>query len=60
MTKAVMMVTMTVIADDARWETSLIALIFPISKKKLVEFFFSNTSIYEKHPSHDQIKPNKT
>jgi len=34
MTKVVMTVTMTVIADDARWETSLIALIFPISKKR--------------------------
>jgi len=48
MTKAVMMVTMTVIADDARWETSLIALIFPISKKKLVEFFF-RTPVFMKN-----------
>lgn len=57
----VMTVTMTVIADDARWETSLIALIFPISKKNLVESFFFRTPVFmKKHPSHDQIKPNET
>jgi len=49
MTKVVMTVTMTVIADDARWETSLIALIFPISKKNLVESFFFRTPVFMKN-----------